>query len=267
MTDLQHELPVAPVFRQRSLMSRRTQLICIRSAVPMVIMLFGGLTLCGFISPLSPHSSALSIAHAYREHTTRIRVGLAISFFSMILIFPFGAAISAQTRRIEGAAPVLSYTQIAAIGSGSLIFILPWCCWMTAAFRPARAASQIQLLNDLGWIIFTFSFVAFTAWNFAVGLAILSDTRKTPIFPRWCGYYNFFVGISFMPDILVVFFKKGPFDWRGIIPYWGPFTIYGLWILLMMVMTSKAIKAEADEERAGPEWAGRPDSAATLSAS
>jgi hypothetical protein len=227
-------------------MSRRMQLICIRCAIPMVILLFGGLTLAGFIMPPSPAASAASIAHTYRTHTDQIRIGLALSFFSIILLFPFGAAIAGQTRRIEGAAPVLSYTQIGAAASGSLIFVLPWVCWMVAAFRPARSASEIQLVSDLGWLIFTFGFVAFTSWNFALGLAILSDTDANPIFPRWSGYYNFFVGISFIPDIFVVFFKTGPFDWRGVVPYWFPFAVYGVWIIVMVVLTTRAINREAE---------------------
>ena len=253
MTEPYHPTPSAADLRRR-LMSKRSQLICIRCALPMVILMFGGLTLAGFIDPLSPAAGPASIAHTYRIHTDRIRVGLAISFLGFILIFPFGAAIAAQTRRIE-TNPVWSYTQIAGMASGSLIFILPWCCWMTAAFRPARDASQIQLLNDLGWIIFTFSFVAFTAWNWALGGAILTDTRERSIFPRWAGYYNIFVGISFVPDIFVVFFKRGPFDWRGVIPYWEPFAVYGIWILVMMVLTTKAINREADEAaEVEPRW-------------
>jgi hypothetical protein len=245
MTPTEHTTVV--VYRHSPLLSRRMQLLCVRTAVPMVLMLFGGLTLAGFIDPLSPNDPAHVIAHIYRIHTDRIRIGLAFSFLSIIFMFPFGSAVAAQARRIEGAAPVLTYTQIAGLASGTLIFILPWCFWETAAFRPARDASQILLLNDVGWIIFTFSFVAFTAWNWALGLAILTDVRELPIFPRWAGYYNILVGISFVPDIFVVFFKTGPFDWRGVIPYWEPFAVYGIWILVMMVLTTNAIKREAEE--------------------
>jgi hypothetical protein len=251
VTDAEHTTIV--VYKYSPRMSRRMQLICVRGALPMVIMLFGGLTLAGFIEPLSPRDGANAIAHIYRIHTDRIRIGLAFSFLSIILLFPFGAAVAAQSRRIEGASPVLTYTQIAGMASGSLIFILPWCFWEAAAFRPERAATQIQLLNDVGWIIFTFSFVAFTAWNWALGLSILSDRRATPIFPRWAGYYNIFVGITFIPDIFVVFFKTGPFDWRGVIPYWEPFAVYGVWILVMMVLTVRAINREA-EEASEPPW-------------
>src|ERR1700704_2491824 len=111
----------APGFRERQLMSRQMQLVCVRTAVPMVILLFGGLTLSGFIDPLSPHDGAAAIAHIYRIHADRIRIGLAISFLSIILMFPFGAAVAAQSRRIEGAAPVLTLTQVAGMASGSLV--------------------------------------------------------------------------------------------------------------------------------------------------
>jgi hypothetical protein len=242
------------VRRQNPETTRLLQLVWVRTAIPMVIMLFGGLTLAGFMEPLSPFAPAHVIAHIYAIHTNRIRFGLAISFLSIIFMFSFGSSVIAQARRIEGAAPVLSYTQLAGLASGTLIFILPWCFWEVAAFRPARDASQIQLLNDVGWIIFTFSFMAFSAWNWALGAAILTDRREKPVFPRWAGYYNIFVGISFMPDICVVFFKTGPFDWRGLIPYWGPFVIYGIWILVMMVLTGRAINQEAAEAKEELAW-------------
>lgn len=245
MTDSSH----AADLRERQLMSRATSLLCIRAAVPMVILLFGGLSISGFIYPLSPHAGAAEIANHYREHLGRIRFGTALSFLSIILIFPFGAAISAQTRRIKGASLALTYTQVAAMASGSIVFVMPWVCWMVAAFRPGRADSEILLINDLGWLFFTFSFVAFTSWNFAIGAAILADTDKKPVFPRWLGYYNIFVGLVFMPDLLVPFFKTGPFDWRGVVPYWFPFAVYGVWILVMMVWTTKAINDEAEPAR------------------
>jgi hypothetical protein len=227
-------------------MTRATSLLCIRAAVPMVILLFGGLSLSGFIYPLSPNAGAHEIAQHYRDHTDRIRFGTALSFLSIILIFPFGAAIAAQTRRIKSASLALTYTQVAAMASGSIVFVMPWVCWMVAAFRPERGDGDILLINDLGWLFFTFSFVAFTSWNFAIGAAILADTDKRPVYPRWLGYYNIFVGLVFIPDILVPFFKTGPFDWRGIVPYWFPFAVYGVWILMMMVWTTKAINQEAE---------------------
>jgi hypothetical protein len=224
---------------------RKIQLACIWSGVPMVLLLFIGLwPIAGFIPPLHPWAPAADIAQIYRTETGSIRFGLAMSMLSIMLLFPFGAAITAQARRIEGTSPVLTYIQVAGFASGSLIFIIPWISWFTAAFRPERSDSEIMLLNDFGWITFVTAFVAFSAWNFALGVAILSDTRKNPIFPRWAGYFNFFVAISFFPDICVPFFKRGVLSWEGILPFYLPFFVYFVWILLMMWLTSQAIKQD-----------------------
>jgi len=235
--------------------NRQMRLICLWCAIPMMVLLFGGLTISGFISPIHPSASAAEVAHQYRTNTDAIRIGLAISFAGVIFLLPFGAAIAAQTRRIESLPSVLTYTQTAAFAAGSLIFVIPWVCWQTAAFRPERADSEILLLNDLGWICFVFAYVAFTTWLFAIGLAILSDTGKNPVYPRWLGYYNFFVALTFIPDNLIPFFKTGPFDWRGVFPYWFPFAMYGIWILVMVVQTVKSINRETAGEQAEPRTA------------
>ena len=226
----------------KSNVRRKIQLACIWSGVPMVLMLFIGLwPIAGFIPPIHPWASAAEVAQIYRTQAATIRFGLAMSFLSIIFLFPFGSAIAAQSRRIEGASPVLTYIQISGFASGTLTFIVTWICWFTAAFRPERSDSDILLLNDLGWMMFVTDFIAFTAWNWALGVAILSDSREKPIFPRWLGFYNFFVGISFIPDICVPFFKTGVFSWEGIFPFYLPFFVYFIWILVQMWYTSKAI--------------------------
>lgn len=227
---------------------RATRLAFIWCAVPMVILLFGGLTLAGFITPVDPSHTAAEVAQEYRSNNDRIKAGLALSFVSIIAFLLFGAALTGQLRRIESASPTLIYAQIACFASGSLIFVIPWVCWQSAAYRIDRSDTEIALLNDLGWMTFVFSYVAFTAWNIAIGLTIFQDTRQNPVYPRWVGYFTIFVGITFIPDNLIPFFKTGPFAWNGLFPYYMPFVFYGLWILVMFVMTVKAIHREAAEE-------------------
>lgn len=230
--------------------AQKMQLACTWGAIPMLVLMFGGLTLSGFISPILPSETADQVAHIYRTETDTIRIGLALSFLGVFFLLAFGAAIAAQARRIETLSPVLTYVQLASFASGSLIFVIPWVCWLTAAFRPERAATEIQLLNDLGWICFVFAYIAFSAWLVAIGLAILSDVSRTPVYPRWLAYANFFVAFSFVPDNLIPFFKTGPFSWNGIFPYWLPFALYGIWIVVMWRMTLKAINQEAAGRRA-----------------
>ena len=226
---------------------RFIQMVCIWSGIPMVFFLFVGLwPVAGFIPPLHPWAPAADIAEIYRTEALSIRFGLAMSFISIMLILPFGSAIAAQTRRIEGQTPILTYIQIAGYSSGTLVFVVPWISWFTAAFRPERSDSEILLLNDFGWMFFVTAFIAFFAWNFALGAAILTDARKKPIYPRWSGYFNFFVGMSFVPDICVPFFQKGIFSWEGIFPFYLPFFVYFCWILTMIWLTHVAIKNDPD---------------------
>lgn len=221
---------------------RKVHIACLWSGALMVVLLFlGSWPIAGFIPPHHPWSTAAEIAEIYRTDTLSIRLGLALSFLSITLILPFGAAIAIQTRRIEGDRPILSYIQIAAFSSGTMAFVVPWISWLTAAFRPERADTEIYLLSDFGWIFFVTFFIMFSAWNIAIGVAILIDQRKVPIFPRWLGYFNIFVAISFVPDICTPFFKNGPFSWEGIFPFWIPYAVYFVWIWTQMFYTHKAI--------------------------
>ncbi len=225
---------------------RLIQLVSIWCGAPMIILLMSGMIFSGFIPPHNPKGSAAEIAGIYRTHTGEIRFWLAVSFLSIGLLFPFGAAIAAQTRRLEGRSPVLAYIQIAALGSGSLIFVIPWLCWFVAAYRPERADSEIQLINDLGWITFVTGFIAFSIWLFAIAAAILTDPNKPSIYPRWVGYWTIFVSVSFFPDICVPFFKSGLFCWRGLLPFYLPFATYLVWIVVMMIYTHRAVKNDLE---------------------
>jgi hypothetical protein len=229
---------------EQSRTSRRVRLACIWCAVPMVLLLFGGLIYSGFMVPILPSATADQVAQLYRTDTSQIRLGLAASFCSIVLFLLFGGAIADQTRRIKFAPAALTYAQIASFGAGSLIFVIPWVCWETAAFRPERDASEIMLLNDLGWMTFVFSYVAFTAWLIAIGVAILVDIAEKPVYPRWLGYFNIVVAVIFVPDNIIPFFKSGPWGWNGIFPYWIPFVAYGIWILMMLRYTVIAINQE-----------------------
>lgn len=236
-------------------MSRTMQLVCIRAAIPLILIVLTGWILSGFLPPHHPSDSAEMIANIYRSETNRIRFGLALSFLGFAFFFPFGAGICAQTRKIEGAVPVLTYTQIAACASASLIFILSWVCFLTAAYRPERAPSEIYLINDLGWMTVVLCFVAYSAWCVAIGLAILIDSGKRPIYPRWLGYLNLFVAMSYIPDDLIPFFKSGPFAWNGLFPFWIPLTTFLTWITAMYIMTARAIRNETSDDTALAEQA------------
>jgi hypothetical protein len=83
----------------------------------------------------------------------------------------------------------------------------------------------------------------------AIALATFADRRPRPVFPRWVGYYNLWMAFLLLPASLIIFFKKGPFAWNGLLGFWLPAAAFGSWYLVMTVVVLRAIRNEAHEDR------------------
>jgi hypothetical protein len=236
-------------------MSYRVQIACAWCGPLMTLGFFVGLMLlAGFIPPPSPADSAAQIAEMFRENTTLIRLGLFIAMLATGLLCPFYAVIAVQMKRIEGRSSPLTYTQIIAGACSTLEIVFPMMIWQAAAFRPERDDEFIRTLNDMAWLPFLGLTTTVVIQNFVIGTIILRDTRRTPIFPRWYGYLNFFVGLLVLPAGFIVFFKTGPFAWDGLIAWWIPVAAFFCWIILTAVLATKAAKQQhtdgEDDDRA-----------------
>ena len=130
---------------------------------------------------------------------------------------------------------------------GVLAFLLPIMIWCTIAFRPDRDPQLMLLFNDLAWLMLTTIVSPAIVQNIAIGLAILGDKNPIRVFPKWAAYFNFWIATSFMPALIVPFFKTGPFAWDGIIGFWVPLVDFGAWIWVMFFLLRKGIKQQAAE--------------------
>jgi len=213
---------------------------------PVMLVLWVGafIFLAGFIPPPDPEDSAAEVVARFGDDTDLIRLGLVVTMYASALLVPFAAVIAAQMKRIEGAAP-LAQTQIVSAGLLSLEFIVPIMVWLTAAYRfDAESARLIQMLNDMGWLMFVAVISSVIVQIACFGIAILIDDRDEPIFPRWSGYFMLWVCLLLSPTALCVFFKHGPFAWNGLFAFWVPLTTYAAWMLVTFGLLRAAINRE-----------------------
>lgn len=226
-------------------MSTRMQTLCAWSG-PVFLALFGGgfWFIAQFMPPPSPSLSAEAIAAFYAESPTAIRIGLVLTMISSGFFIPWTAVLSVQMSRMRLSSPVLPVIQAVGGAVVVLIVLMPAVFWLTASFRPERAPELVLLLNDLGWIMLVATFPAPLMQLFAVGIAAMSDQRPDPVFPRWAGYFNLWMGTLFVPGTLIVFFKSGPFAWSGLIGFWVPVAAFAIWFVVMAPIVLKAIRQQ-----------------------
>jgi hypothetical protein len=129
-----------------------------------------------------------------------------------------------------------------------LEFIVSLILWQAATFRPERSPEIVQTLNDVAWMLFVCIASTPILQALVMGAAVLGDRRARPIFPRWAGYFDFWVALLFLPGSISVFFKDGPFAWNGLLTWYLPLTVFTAWIIVNTVLTLRAItRAEREE--------------------
>lgn len=203
----------------------------------------GLFALMGFLPAPRPSASAAEIAAYFRTNSTSIILGAMLLIAAFPLLVPFYAVISEHIRRMDGQGSVLARSQF---GLGVLAVGVPGVIgsvsWMVAAFRPERSDETIQLLNDFSWILIFSVVVAGLLQVFMLGIAIFNDKSASPIFPRWFGWFNLWIGVAFLPGGLLGLFKTGPFAWNGLFCYWLGLAAFGLWFSVTAVLLLKAEK-------------------------
>ena len=223
-----------------------TQRLCAWSGI-VAIALFGLAfwPTSQFFPPPPPTLTPLEVAALYQNNTNGIRLGMLLMSLSGAFVGPFVAVIFIQMKRIEGATPILSYSQLTTGVMGAMFFIIPAIIFSAAAYHPERAPELTTLLHELGWFFLVMPVAPAFLQNVAIGFAILSDKNPQPVFPRWLGFFNFWVALLFVAGGLITFFKTGPFAWNGLLAFYVAAVVFGAWFMVMVRMLLKAIDQQA----------------------
>jgi hypothetical protein len=205
-----------------------------------------GFLLAGFFPLPSPADSAHAVAQMYAGDRAAIRIGLALTLVCSGLLAPFIGVISAQMRRIEGTNSPLAFAQLA-LGALLIIeFVYPMMILQVAAYRADRPDDDIQVIHDLGWMLFVGVVCTAIMQLMVIGVVILQDRREQPIFPRWSGYFNFWAALLIAGPSLIPFFTTGPFAWNGLFSWWIGVTAFAIWLFVMTYLLLRAIDRDDD---------------------
>jgi hypothetical protein len=220
----------------------RSQRLCVWAGPAFTILFaIGFWPLAGFVPPPAPSLSPAEVADAFLAHGTRVRLGLQLCMVASALFFPFAALMSVHIKRIEGRYSPLAYAQLAAGCGSTMVFLFPLMNMQSAAYRADRAPELVQAISDMAWIPFVGLLCVPAMQNVCLAIAIFSDRSSTPVFPRWSGYLNVWVGAAYIPAVLLVFVHGGPVAWDGLFSWWlGAFAFF-VWILIMTPLLLRAI--------------------------
>ena len=211
----------------------------------MVLVLTAWFGIAGYFPLHPPSAPADQIASFYRHDQVWIKLGMVIIMWAAAVFLPFVATIADFVARFEGRnGPLTRIITLAGYGNAMLTFYPPlW--WIVAAFRgEQRSADLTYLVNDVGWLQFVGGLSLVMPMYGVVAVVALTDTSENPAFPRWFGYQSIMTFLLLLPDQMLFFFKTGPFAWNGILGFWIPVTVFGVWFVTMFVLMRRAALRE-----------------------
>jgi len=202
--------------------------------------------LAHFLPPPGPTLGADEIAEIFRSNAMGIRFGAVFLMLGVSLLMAFFAEWCVLMKRMEGENLPYTFTQAICAAFVCVLFFTPGIFWTVAAFRPERSAESILLMSDVSWIMFVIPAFPGFVQMMAIGLAVLGDKKPVPVMPRWVGFATLWVAVLFIPGCLVGVLKTGPFAWNGLLAFWVPAVVTGLWANGMIVPMWKAIAQQGE---------------------
>jgi hypothetical protein len=212
-----------------------------------MVVFFAGLIAAGFFPTLPPSLTPAELTAYYSEHQTGILVGGLLIVLASGFTGPFVGAIFLQLRRMEGPRPIGSFGQLASGIANIQFFIFPGILFVVAAYRPDRPADSLSALNDLAFIVTMLPWTVGAMQCVCIGWAVISHGTRTTPYPRWLGFFNIWIAIGMASSSVIPFFKTGPFAWNGLVGFWIPALMFGVWEAVMGAMTIRAVNRDTLE--------------------
>jgi hypothetical protein len=197
----------------------------------------------------NPSWSAEQVAAWYAENQGKITWGAVICGWTGAFMMPILAVLAVQMARVEGGWKVWSVLSLVSGALMSLFLALPPLFWGVAAYTAPRKDPEVTaLMHELGTLTLTttdqyyiFMWVGVTV----IALRPATQLVKNNPFPRWWGYLSLWITIMFEAGAVAFVPRSGPFAWNGLLVFWSPLTLFGVWISIQSWLVFRSLRAQA----------------------
>lgn len=232
-------------------MSERNQIAVLWWALAMTVVY---VVVLGFLFKMVPPPAATlsadQIAGFYQENQNLIKAGAVIASWTAAFMLPLAAVIGIQIRRVEKGR-IWSLLTIAGGSMMSIFLVLPPVFWGVAAFTPTRATEVTALMHELAMLTLVTTDQYFIFMWVAIAVVCFTPTTvKHSPFPRWFGWVTAWTALMFELGAIAFVPRSGVFSWNGLLVFWSPLFLFGLWITIMATLLFKSLKRQRLESDA-----------------
>ncbi|MVU80758.1 hypothetical protein GPX89_26330 [Nocardia sp. ET3-3] len=201
----------------------------------------------------NPEWSAEQVNAWYASNQGKIKWGAVIGGWTGAFMMPILAVVAVQMARVEkGGFKIWSALSLVSGALMSLFLMLPPLFWGVAAYSAPRKDSEVTtIMHELGSLTLTTTdqFYVFL-W---VGITVIALRPATQLvkhnpFPRWFGYVSLWITIMFEAGAFAFVPRTGPFAWNGLLVYWSPLSLFGVWITLQCWLIFRALRGQEAED-------------------
>jgi hypothetical protein len=205
------------------------------------------------LPPPTAKWSSAQIAQFYAEHSTEIKWGATIASWTSAFLVPLAIVVGIQLYRHERGRPVWSIVAVANGVIMSLFLVLPPLFWGVAAFTPNRPAEVTAIMHELGTLTLTTTDQYYIfMWVAVVVICLLPNRVVHSPFPRWYGYFTAWTALMFEAGAIAFLTRGGPFAWNGLLVFWSPLLLFGVWIGVTSTLLLKSLNKQIAEEAEQP---------------
>jgi len=203
----------------------------------------------------NPEWGAQQVADFYLENQAKIKWGAVIGGWTGGFMMPILAVVAVQMARVEtGGWKIWSALSLVSGALMSLLLMLPPLFWGVAAYTAPRKEPEVTaLMHELAslTLVTTDQYYIFL-WVAVTVLCLRPATQLVPNnpFPRWWGYLSMWITVMFEAGAFAFVPRTGPLAWNGLLVFWSPLTLFGVWISIQSWLLFRALRHQSADSDA-----------------